>query len=74
MPKFIDVFVELEGAEPSSKQAVKGLSTCFAFYLLSGKDWEKAAPSCPYSLWFSSLHRETTALISTFAMLRTGHR
>ena len=47
--------VELEGVEPSSKQAVKMLSTCLAFGWLSGADRPKASQSEPYSLFSHSV-------------------
>ena len=46
----IEASVELEGVEPSSKQAAKWLSTCLAFYFLSGFNWLKANRLKPYSL------------------------
>ena len=44
--------VELEGVEPSSKQAAKVLSTCLAFSWFSGWSRQKATLLHPYSLWF----------------------
>ena len=45
------LFVELEGVEPSSKQAAKLLSTCLSFDWLSGSDRSKKNQSDPYSLF-----------------------
>ena len=48
------LIVELEGVEPSSKQAVKLLSTCLASGWLSGADRPEAGQSEPYSLFSRS--------------------
>ena len=60
--------MELEGIEPSSKQAAQGLSTCLSFGWFSKYSWQKADPEYSYFLWFSTMHRNSASLNPAFAM------
>jgi len=65
--------VELEGLEPSSKQAAKMLSTCLAFHLGFGKALAKGAPGTCLSPWgFRPDIGAVTGLACVFLMFPGG--
>ena len=49
------ILVELEGVEPSSKQAAHVVSTCLAFPWLSGRGRRKASLPRPYPFNFTAV-------------------
>jgi len=65
--------VELEGFEPSSKQAAKMLSTCLAFHLGFGKALAKGTPGACLSPWgFRPAVGAATGLACDFLMFPWG--